>query len=732
MKLATLPWLLALALAIPALADEGMWTPDQIPDVAAQMKAMGLQLDPARLADLGDQPLNAVISLGGCTASFVSPDGLVVTNHHCASRAIEYNSTPERNLLKDGFLAKDRADELFAGPGSRVLVTVELRDVTAEVLGSVPKEATGKARFDAIEKRQKELVAACEADPGHRCRVAEFHGGLQHTLVKQLEIRDVRLAYVPPDAVGSYGGEVDNWMWPRHAGDYSFYRAYVGKDGKPADPAAENVPYHPRHFLRVSTAGLREGDFVMVAGYPGGTSRYRMAKEVENALAWRYPTMQRRFEESIALLQSETRDRPDAALKYEGEIDGLANAAKNFRGMIEGFGKSDILSRKREEEARLKAWIQGRAEMKDQYLAAVSALEELVDRDQAHRERDLYYGSAARGSDLASAASRLYRLSKEKEKPDVEREPGYQERDLKRMRESLTRMERTFDPAVDRASWRKDLLDYAAIPPDQHVEAFDRWFAIEGNRLDPAQLDRKLAEMYGATRLGDTAERLRLMDATARDLEASDDPFMQLAVALFPANRALEEEQEGVAGMYQEYRPRYMAALLAFRRSEGKPVYPDANGTLRVTYGDVRGGAARDGLMYLPFTTLAGLLEKETGREPFASPPALLAAIRAGHQGRFRDERLGTVPVDFLSTVDTTGGNSGSPTLNARGELVGLLFDGTYDSINSDWYFEDRTNRSIHVDIRYVLWLMEQVDGAGRLLEEMGVGAPAVAGGSCG
>jgi hypothetical protein len=235
--------------------------------------------------------------------------------------------------------------------------------------------------------------------------------------------------------------------------------------------------------------------------------------------------------------------------------------------------------------------------------------------------------------------------------------------------------------------------------------------------------------MYRRTRLGDTKERLGWMDKSASEIEASDDPFLQLAVATYADNRAMEREDEELEGLFQEYRPRVMAAWLAFQRSEGKAVYPDANGTLRVTYGTVHGGFAKDGLMYLPFTTVEGIAAKETGVAPFASPAALLEATRAQRYGRFRDPRLKTVPVDFLSTLDTTGGNSGSPTLNARGELVGLLFDGTYDSINSDWYFDEDTNRSIHVDIRYVLWLMEEIDGAENLLREMGVARPATAGG---
>ncbi|MDH3284535.1 MAG: S46 family peptidase [Acidobacteriota bacterium] len=713
--------ILVLLLVGVAAADEGMWPPHQLPELGDELKRLGLKLDPRSLSDLTAHPMNAVISLGGCTASFVSPDGLVVTNHHCAYGAIQYNSTEDENLLQDGFLAKERTEERFAGPGSRVLVTVEVEDVTDRVTGSLPDGVTGKERYDTIEARQKALVAECEKDEGHRCRVSAFYGGLEYQLIKQLEIKDVRLVYAPAGSIGKYGGDIDNWMWPRHTGDYSFYRAYVDPDGRPADHAAENVPFRPRHWLRVQPKGVSAGDFVMVIGYPGGTSRYRIAREAKSTIEWRYPTLKRVFGAMLAIIEQETSERPDAAIKYASMVAGLNNAAKNYQGMLDGFAKSDILERKAALQQQLDAWIAADPDRKARYGSAIADLRALVEKNEATRDRDVYYGFLGRRSSLLSVASQLYRLSRERTKPDLEREPGYQERDWPRIAERMKRMERTFDPGVDRALWRHGLLAYAAIPTDQHVAEYDTFFGIEGTTIDPARLDELLDKMYAGTKLGETETRLAWSEKDAAAFEESDDPFIRLAVHMYDVSRKMEDEDEQLVGELQRARPRYMEVLIAFLGSRGKAVYPDANGTLRVTVGSVKGYSPKDALSYTPFTTLRGIVEKDTGEDPFDSPKELLAAIGSGARGRYAVPSLGSVPVNFLSTVDTTGGNSGSPTVNARAELVGLLFDGNYESINSDWDFNPDVTRSIHVDIRYVLWIMDTIDGAQHLLEEMGV-----------
>ena len=276
MRLAVLAAALSLSLAVQA--KEGMWVPQQLPEIAGPLKAAGLELSPEQLADLTGDPMGAVVALGGCTASFVSPDGLVVTNHHCAYGAIQLNSTAENNLIKNGFNAPTTADEVSAGPNARVFVLDEITDVTKDAKAAIAAAGDDAlARTKALEAFEKKLIADCEAEAGFRCRLYSFSGGNTYRLFKNLEIKDVRLAYAPPGSVGKFGGDIDNWMWPRHTGDFAFYRAYVGKDGKPAAFSKDNVPYQPKHWLKFADQPLGAGDFVMVAGYPGSTNRYALA-----------------------------------------------------------------------------------------------------------------------------------------------------------------------------------------------------------------------------------------------------------------------------------------------------------------------------------------------------------------------------------------------------------------------------------------------------------------------
>jgi hypothetical protein len=414
---------------------------------------------------------------------------------------------------------------------------------------------------------------------------------------------------------------------------------------------------------------------------------------------------------------------PEAGLRYASWLASLNNAIKNYQGMLEGFAKSDIMARKQQQRRELDRWIAADAARKARFGPALQELDGLVLKAQATRERGLYYETLARSSGLLGAARTLYRLSREREKPDQEREPGYQDRDLTRIRERLTRLDRNFTPGVDRAAWAHFISRYAATPVDQHVGPFDAWFGIDGNTLAPARLEQRLDEMYAGTKLGDQEARLAWLTKSRAELEQSDDPFLRLAVRLHDSDLALEEEEKGMDGRFQAARARYMEALSAYLSSQGQPLYPDANSTLRITFGTVQGSEPRDGMRYVPFTTLAGVLEKDTGVDPFDAPPALLTAMREQRFGRFADPALGSVPVNFLADLDSTGGNSGSPALNADGELVGLLFDGTYESIISDWDYIKGKTRAISVDIRYVLWLMDQIGGAEHLLAELGVPA---------
>ncbi len=706
--------------ASAAVADEGMWLPDQLPKIADRLAAAGLDTPPQDFADLTGDPMGAIVSLGGCSASFVSPEGLIATNHHCTYGTIQYNSTEENNLLEKGFLAATRDDELPASPGARVYVTLEVQDVTDRILASVPADADGATRYDAIETAEKRLIAACEERPGHRCRVASFHGGAQYRLYDQLEIRDVRLVYAPPSSIGKYGGDIDNWMWPRHTGDFAFYRAWVGPDGAPADRAPDNRPYRPGHWLEIGTAGVEAGDFVMVVGFPGRTNRYRLASEVEQAIEWTYPQRAARRQASLDIIERETSGRPEAALAYAATSSYLNNSLKNAKGMIAGFARSDSVERKRALESDLAEWIAADPDRLERWGGAVTDVEEILAEQRTHRARDQEL-SSLKFNQLISAATIAYRLAREREKPDVERRMGYQDRNLPRIRARIQRSARSFDALVDMALLQHSLENYAALPEPERLEAVDAWFGLDGEMEAADAIASTLHRMYMATGLTDVDNRLALLQADRETLEASDDPFVRLAVASYDEMVALEEADDALEGRLLEARPLFMEALLAFQVDRGAEIYPDANSTLRVTFGTVQGYEPRDAVVYRPFTTAEGVAAKATGEEPFDAPSTQLAAIAARDYGPYASEELGALPVNFLSDVDTTGGNSGSATLDDNGRLVGLLFDGNWESMISDWDFLPEVTRSIHADVRYMLWVMDRLDGAHHLLEEMGV-----------
>ncbi len=699
-------------------AKEGMFTPDQLPEISSDLRKTGLRLNARSLTDLTAFPMGAVISLGNCTASFVSPYGLAVTNHHCARGSVQYNSTEENNYLRDGFLADERADELPAAPGSRIYVTVQVDDVTSDVVDGIDAALSGRERFDEIDRREKALISACEGDAGHRCQVASFFGGLQYKLIKRLEIRDVRLVYAPADAIGKYGGDIDNWMWPRHTGDFAFYRAYVAPDGTAADYSEENVPFAPEHFLKVSAAGLDDGDFVMAAGYPGSTSRYARTIEVKNTFDWFYPTYVDIIGGWVETIEDASPAGSDARIKYESRIAGLNNVLKNFQGQIDGALRVGLVDRREAREAALNAWI-AEDESRAPYAEAIDQVDALAEESAREAQRNFWYNNATRPQ-LLGAAQRLYRLSKERQKPDADRERGYQERDMTFFRQGLEAIERRYDATVDKAEWLFFLDLYLRAPSDLRSPALDAALGLDAE-TDLSDLPSTLESFYQDTTLDEKDARIELMTATPAALEASDDPFMALAVALYETEMAQEESAKDRDGRRAILRPQYMQAIIDWQRANGTVAYPDANSTLRVTYGNVLGGSPQDGLIYEPFTRLEGITAKDTGLEPFNSPKRQLDLIEAEDYGAYALRSIGSVPVNFLSDLDSTGGNSGSATLNSRGHLVGLLFDGTIESVNSDWDFDPRTTRTIHVDTRYMLWVMEKVDNADALIDEMDI-----------
>ena len=697
----------------------GMWMPGQMAQHADTLKKLGVSYDPNALTDPTAFPLNAVVSLGGCTASFVSPDGLLITNHHCVTRYLQHNSTPEQNLLKNGFLAATRADEKSGGPTSRVWVTTSFTDVTDKVLGGLESVTDDKQRYTQIEDRRKQIVNTCEnGRPDIACSVASYFEGAQFFQIEQAEIRDVRLVYAPAAGIGNYGGEVDNWHWPRHTGDFSFLRAYVGKDGKPADFSPDNVPYNPRHHLKVATGKAAGAGFVMVAGYPGRTQRLKTAAEAQQAADWYYSRQIALYEEHIGVLEGVSKDRPDIAIKASARLRNLQNYLANFKGVRDGLQKGGVAAEKARLEAELQKWIDADAERKAKYGDVLARMAAVNQEKARTREHDMAHDELLRGSALLSVADTILKMADERQKPDAERKLGFQERDAKDVEQGFQALASSFDPVMDQAVFRLYLQRAARLPEGERPELLA---AIVGpGKTSDADIDRALTALYKGTKLGDTAARVELLKkGTPATLAKSKDPFIKLALKIKPIVDAQKARAEGQAGALAALRPKYIEALKTF---SGGSLAPDANGTLRVTFGTIRGYSPAPGApTYTPFTKLSEVVAKHTGEEPFNAPKALLDAVAAKKFGPYVDPTLGEVPVNFLADLDITGGNSGSSTLNERGELTGLVFDGNIEAMASDWVFMPAITRSIHVDIRYVLWTMDAVDNADHLLTEMGV-----------
>ncbi|NNM78274.1 S46 family peptidase [Sphingomonas sp. ID1715] len=690
-----------------ALAEEGMWLPSQTGAIAEQLRAAGLQLDPVALGNLKQPPLTAIASLGGCSAAFLSPQGLIATNHHCVYGSIQYNSKPGQDYITNGFLAAALADELPAAPGSRIYVIEDLRNVTPAMLKGAAK-LSGRARYDRLEANRKALIAACEKLPSRRCDVRPYFGGETYYLQQQLEIKDVRLVYAPAAGIGNFGGETDNWMWPRHTGDFGFYRAYVAPDRSSAAFAKENVPFKPKAWLKIADKGVEEGDFVMVAGFPGITFRHKTAAEAKFAFETLTPLQQRLLNEYSDRIVSAVAGNEAASITYASILKGADNYKKKYIGELAGGEALGLVEKKEAEEAAYRAWVAADPKRQAQFGAAIAELDRLIEAQNAYELAEARRGLLNRAQ-LFSAARLAYRWAQERGKPDAQREPGYQDRDRAFLEQRLTAIERRYDPAIDRLLLEHSLAEYRKLPTAERVASFD------------AALPASLDSLYAGTRLGDTKGRLALLDQPVSAFQASADPFVKLAVASYDEDMRRESEAKARAGDIQRARSAYMAGRLAYGQSQGKPLYPDANGSLRFTYGKVT-GKAKDGQVWTPFTTAEGLAAKQTGKGEFDAPDKAIQLIQAKDYGRYASPSLGTLPIDFLSTVDITNGNSGSSTLNAHGEFVGLAFDGTLEGVVSDWMFNPEVNRTIHVDSRFMLWTMDKVDGAQRLLDEMGVG----------
>jgi hypothetical protein len=684
-------WAACLGIALgttltQASAEEGKWTPQQLLQFPPQwLKQQGLELPVSRLWDpaRGTGLLAATISTGGCSAGFVTATGLFLTNHHCLFGIVQEHSRPGRDLITDGFIAHSRDQEL---PGKTMRVTVphKFTDVTEEVAASVSAGAGDLARTKAIESKQKTLVAACEKTPGMRCSVAANDSGLQYVLVETIELTDIRLVYAPPRAIGEFGGEADNFRWPRHTGDFALGRAY--KDGK---------PYQPEFFFPISQNGVKPGDFVMVLGYPGRTVRSMTAGEMANDRDFRFQLRDQIYGEWIRTIEDATKGDGAGAIAVAATLKSLNNSHTNAQGQLAGLARGNIIAQQQQHDDAVAAWAAHEAAFAKS-LDAKKELDRLARDRRQIATRDFLFQIITPGPLALRQASTLVRLAAERAKPDAERDPAYMARELPALHNNLERQKSSFFRPADEAMLAIWLNHAATLAPGERIAAID-------------SLKPNVAALYAGTKVTDTAERLKMFEESTAQLRARQDPMLDLAFALEPELRAWQAATQTYEGAVARLRPAWRRAVIAHA---GKPVAPDANSTLRVSFAHVKGYIPRDGVQYTAQTTLAGMIEKHTGREPFDVPQFILDAAQ-----KVNPEEI---PLDFLSDADTTGGNSGSPVINARGELVGLNFDRVWENVANDFGYNPAVARNINVDIRFFLWLLRDVQKADGILKELG------------
>jgi hypothetical protein len=697
----------------------GMWMPRQMQEQSKVLESLGIEIAPGALSDPTTPPLSAVVALAGCTASFVSPEGLIVTNHHCVQKALQLNSTPEDNLVENGFLAPTRADERWAGADQRVYVAQKITDITEAITKGLDAIADPVKRHAEAEQREKDLLAACEKDrPGIKCKTASYYKGLEWNLTEYLEIRDVRLVYVPHRAIGNYGGDIDNWAWPRHTGDYSFYRAYVGKDGQPADYSKDNVPYRPAAYLKVQPEGVKAHDLVFVTGYPARTGRQLVAAELRRQMEWTHPRYLEKANQKLSILDDLEKHGGATAIKAHVLRQREQNYQEKYAGILDTLLHSDLIARKDAEEQAFRTWA-AEDPSRAKYVEALDKLQAHLVDEWAVEAKEEAWKDVVDSSKLLEKALFLMRWVDEQQKPDAQRRLGFQDRDRALALAKEKSFGRSFDPAIDRAYFR---MMIARATQDPTAAAWLRALlgVKKGAKIDDKTIDGTLDALYARTTLADEKVRLALFDATPAALRKSKDPFIRLAAAVYPTVRKHEQRADGWWGEMALVAPVYVEGLIAFK---GGMVSPDANGTLRISYGTVRGyRPAPDKDVFAPFTSVLDIPKKDTGEAPFDAPKKLLDQIAAQSWGRYAaPEAGGAVPVAFLSDLDITNGNSGSPVINGRGELVGLAFDGNTEGLASDVLFRGEVTRTIAADIRYVLWVADAVDQADNVVQELGV-----------
>ena len=693
------------------LADDGMFPMSELPRV--NLRERGIELTAEQLFNPSEISLvDGICRVNGCTGSFVSDSGLIITNHHCAFDAIQKASTSDRDLLTNGFIAGSRAEEIPA-PDYQVRITENYRDISAEVLSVVQEGMSFLERTKAIEKRRKELEIEAERQhPGLRAEAAEMFAGRTYVLFLYTYLKDVRLVFAPPASVGNFGGEADNWEWPRHTGDFSFMRAYTAPDGSSATWSAQNIPYRPKRFLRVQSAGVDEGDAVFLLGYPGRTARHRTASFLQYESRVRLPMTVQLYQWQIRQMEEAGVGDRSVAIRHASRTKSLANVEKRSRGQLQGLQRAQIVEKRLQQESELQSFIEADEVLRQKYGSVLRDIAAVYAEMESAGPLEIHLQQLRQACRAAAFGFAVVDAVHERAKPDIERESPWMDRNYAQSVQELKVSLRDWHPPTDVEMLSGMLRRLSSIPGARQIPAL---IPLTESEQICEQVAKRLIE---GTRLGDAGFIEQSLGQTVDQLRATKDPLLTLLLDLYPSYLQLRELDKTREGRLS----RLYGSLLEVKEQFLRTGFiPDANGTLRFTSGRVRAYSPADAVVRTPISTLRGVIEKTTGQDPFITPEPVLRAYGARNFKGFLHPRLGQVPVAILYDTDTTGGNSGSPVLNSKGELVGVNFDRCFEATINDFAWNADYSRSIGVDIRYVLWITGRVYGATQLLDEMGV-----------
>ena len=691
----------ALMLGFSAMADEGMWMLPLLQKLnAGAMKDLGCRLTPDQIYSVNHSSLKDAIVIfgGGCTGEMISDKGLLVTNHHCGYSSIQQLSSDEHNYLEDGFWAMNSNEEIPV-PGLSVTFLVNMSDVTEAIEGAKSDEER-KAVSEALVKDSEERNPGCDVE------LTSFYNNNVHYIIVYKVFRDIRFVGAPPASIGKFGGETDNWMWPRHTGDFSMFRVYAGKDNEPAEYSEDNVPYVPKQSLRISLKGINEGDYTMIMGYPGRTQRYQTEAQLNHMMALNDIAIEARTLRQDIMWKWMEKD-PSIRLKYANKYAGSANGWKKWIGEKKAFKDLNIIEKEHDKEARFQKWVDKNKKRHGLYGTAIADIAAGI---KANEQVDL---------DVKLLSETLYRTEL------VNLSSAYlggRNRSLKSGADSVTA------EAAGLEALKSAFEDYYAPLDKEETAALLKFYREKarpenypdlGEDFATMDIDKYVDELFRTTIFTSYDKAKEAIENGGKEVTLHD-PVNTLATALVNVFVKLRGEQNpDAAKSIRAASKAYTAGLMEW--SKGKAMYPDANFTMRLTYGTVKSYSPKDALNYRYYSTIYGVMEKEDpSNYEFIVPNKLKQLYVKRDYGQYAMAD-GNLPCCFLTTNDITGGNSGSPVLNADGELIGLAFDGNWESMSSDVMFEPDLQRCICVDIRYVLFLVDKFGGAGYLLQEMNI-----------